>query len=172
MKELKRNNLMKNTAIEKILRYLMIIFITGYIINKLLFFGLIYLYFGGGVTPASKMEEYKFNTTVINLKKELQTICDRSIYLSYQNSVYGKNSTNQNSVRIFKDGEKLTYFLELDKESYDKDMPVNLSLYFINGKGEDDFGWFSNEKRSKVKLFQDSIINPLSKKFERIEVED
>lgn len=50
-------------------------------------------------------------------------------------------------------------------------MPVKLNLYFINGKGNDDFGWFSNKKNMQIKLFEENVIKPLSIKFERIEVE-
>jgi len=159
------------SVIRKILKYLMIIFIVGYIFNKLLFYGLIYIYFHRpGPSGPDEMKEYEFNTTVENLKNELQTISDKSIYISHQDSVHGRSKIN--TVRIFKDGEKLTYYLELDEREYDKHVPVKLSLYLINGKSEDDFGWFSKDKATKIKLFEDNIIDPLSKKFKRIEVKD
>lgn len=159
---------MNDSVIRKIVKYLMIIFIIGYIFNKLLFYGLIYIYFHRtGPSDPDEMKEYAFNTTVENLKNELQKVSNKSIYISYQDSVYGRSKIN--TVRIFKDGEKLTYYLEVDEREYDKLVPVKLTLYLINGKTEDDFGWFSKEKARKVKLFEDNIVDPLSKKFEKIE---
>lgn len=147
----------------------MVIVVSGYILNKILFFGLIYFYFHGSVSPPSKMKVYEFNTSIIKIKNELKTISHKSIYLSYKDSVFGDSKIN--TIRIFKNGEQLTYYLELDEERNGKDLPVKLNLYFINGKGNDDFSWFSIEKYKKVKLFEDNIIDPLSKQFERIEVE-
>lgn len=56
----------------KILKYLMIIFISGYILNKLLIFSLTYLYFQGSISPPSKMKIYEFNTCVMKFKNELK----------------------------------------------------------------------------------------------------
>jgi len=153
----------------KILKYLMIIFISGYIFNKLLFFGLTYLYFHGSVSPPSKMKVYEFNTSVMKFKNELKIISDKSIYLVYKDSIFEESKIN--TIRMFKNGEKLTYYLEVNEKRNDKDKLVELSLYFINGKGKNDFGWFSNEKNRQIKLFEENIIEPLSKKFEKIEVE-
>lgn len=148
----------------------MIIVISGYILNKILFFGLTYLYFHGSSNPPSKMKEYEFNTSVIKFKNELKTISEKSMFLTYQDSVLGASEIN--TLRIFKDGEELTYYLKVNEEQNDKDIPVRLNLYFINGKGEDDFSWFSFEKYKKVKLFEENIIEPLSKKFERVQQKD
>lgn len=149
----------------------MIVVISGYILNKLLIFGLTYFYFHGSVNPPSKMKAYEFNTSIIKFKNELKIISDKSIYLSYQDSVFGNSKIN--TIRIFENGEKLTYYLEVNEvnEENDKEPTVAINLYFINGKGKDDFGWFSNTKNIQIKLFEENIIEPLSKKFEKIEVE-
>lgn len=147
----------------------MIIFISGYIFNKLLFFGLTYLYFHGSSNPPSKMKGYEFNASIIKFKNELKAISDKSIYLVYKDSIFEESKIN--TIRMFKNGEKLTYYLEVNEKRNDKDKLVELSLYFINGKGKNDFGWFSNEKNRQIKLFEENIIEPLSKKFEKIEAE-
>lgn len=67
----------------KTLKYLMIIFISGYILNKLLIFGLTYLYFHGSVIPPSKMKAYEFNTSIMKFKNELKIISDKSMFLTY-----------------------------------------------------------------------------------------
>lgn len=147
----------------------MIIFISGYILNKLLIFGLTFFYFHGSVSPPSKMKVYEFNTSIVKFKNELKIISDKSIYISYQDSVFGDPKIN--TIRMFENGEKLTYYLEVNEVKNDKKVPVELNLYFINGKGKDDFGWFSNKKKIQIKLFEENIIEPLSKKFERIKIE-
>lgn len=157
----------------KIIKWLAILGFAALSMNALYWIGFAILFsYGAGNSMEEKIEMYEFNTTVENFKDELQMISNKSIYLSYQVSVYGDNSGNANTIRIFTDGQKLTYFLKLNERQDDKDIPVKLNLYFINGKGKDDFGWFSNEKYKKVKLFEETIIDPLSKKFERIEVKD
>lgn len=149
----------------------MIVVISGYILNKILFFGLTYLYFHSSSNPPSKMKVYEFNTSIIKFKNELKIISDKSIYLSYQDSVFGNSRIN--TIRIFENGEKLTYYLEVNEvnEVNDKETTVAINLYFINGKGKDDFEWFSNTKNIQIKLFEENIIEPLSKKIEKIEVE-
>ncbi len=106
----------------------MIIVISGYILNKILFFGLTYLYFHGSSNPASKMKGYEFNTSVIKFKNELKTISEKSMSLTYQDSVLGASEIN--TLRIFKDGEELTYYLKVNEERNDKDMPVRL-IYIL-----------------------------------------
>lgn len=40
------------------------------------------------------MKVYEFNTSVIKFKNELRTISDKSIYLTYQDSVLGASEIN------------------------------------------------------------------------------
>ncbi|MBF7093172.1 hypothetical protein IUY40_16695 [Flavobacterium sp. ALJ2] len=152
---------------KKILNYLIITLITVCVLYNLIMFGFTYFYFHGTPSSPSKIEKYEFNTTAINLKKEFKTICDKSKYLSYKDSVdYDNvNTGNVNTIQITKKGEKLTYFLRLNEVSDNKNKCVKLYLYYINGKGNDSFGWFSLEKYRKVKLFEETIITPLSKKI-------
>lgn len=68
-----------------------------------------------------------------------------------------------------KTSEMITYTTSFS-ESYNQNHS-RFNLIYINGKSDDDFWWFSIEKYKKVKLFEEAIIEPLSKKIERIELE-
>ena len=159
---------------KKILNYILIIIISLSLLYNLMMFSLTYFYFhrsGGG--GSNEIKEYEFKTTTFNLKKEFKVICDKSTYLSYNDSAYYSHSidVNANTIQITKEGEKLVYFLILNEKADDKNPHIEFSLYYINGKSNDDFGWFSIEKYNNVKLFEKEIIEPLAKKYERIEAE-
>ncbi|OXB04645.1 hypothetical protein [Flavobacterium pectinovorum] len=157
---------------KKILKYLLIILVSLCILYNLIIFGLTYLYFHRPDPSGSdEIKEYEFKTTTSNLKKEFKMICDKSSHLSYKDSVYyqNENTGNANTIQITKEGEKLVYFLTLNEKLDDKNLHATFFLYYINGKSEDDFGWFSFEKHKKVKLFEKEIIEPLSKKYKKLE---
>lgn len=159
---------------DKLIKYIVIVLFIAFLIYSIpiFVFGFLYSHGAGGRTER-KMESYEFKATTKNLKNGIKLICDKSKYLIYKDSVDYDivNTGNVNTIQIIKDEDKLTYFLRLNEESADKNVKVKFCLYYINGKGKDDFGWFLNKKKKQIKLFEDNIIDPLSKQFERIEVE-
>ncbi|WP_264536683.1 hypothetical protein [Flavobacterium sp. N1736] len=123
------------------------------------------LYFIGGYYVGSygsgKIRIYQFETKKENLEQALNSICNDSKNISCKDSINYIGRTYKKSL-IIKLNDKPVYILKLSGDSVYSD----LHLIYINGKKNDDFGWFSIEKYKKVKLFEKEIIEPLSKKYE------
>jgi len=122
---------------------------------------------GSGETGLIKAYEYKGEV------KDIKTIFDRTFD---KRIIHIHDSIVDGDYRGTFDKRLLIINSEKSNMQYIIELPHNqASFYFyliyINGKSNDDFGWLSIEKYNNVKLFEKEIIEPLAKKYERIEAE-
>lgn len=151
--------------IRKIISYILVILVLVSFIFylSLCFIGAYYV----GSYGSGKIKIYEFETKKENLEKELNRICNNSKNISCKDSVNYIGRTYKKSL-IIRLNSKPVYILKLSGDTDYSD----LHLIYINGKSNDDFGWFSIEKYNNIKLFEKEIIEPLSKKYERLEIEN
>ncbi|OXB04647.1 hypothetical protein [Flavobacterium pectinovorum] len=151
----------------KVIKWLAILSFTSISIVVLYWVGFALLFSYGAGGP-KRIEAYDFKTTEKNLRKELTTICSNSNYLSYKDTIDDNGFTKTLvTIQITEESNKTVYDLRLWNMGSDE--ITSFYLYYINSRSSDYFGWFSFEKYKKVKLFEKEIIEPLSKKFERVE---
>jgi hypothetical protein len=145
----------------KIKKYISYILVT-LVLGSFIFY--LSLYFIGGYYVGSygsgKIEIYEFATKKENLEKELNRICSVSKNISCKDSINYIGRTYKKSL-VIKLNSQPIYILKLSGEANYSD----LHLIYIDGKSNEDFGWFSIGKYKKVKLFEKEIIEPLSKKY-------
>lgn len=155
----------------RIIKYIGIVIIVSSVIyiTPILFFG--FLYSHGAGSPG-KIKSYEFKTIPKDLRKELKKICDESKQLSYMDTLEDKSTNGYEEIltkiRLVENSKVIVYESKLNGFSDEKN-GVFFMLIYINNMSNDDFGWFSWERHRRVKLFEEKIIEPLSKKFERIE---
>ncbi len=160
----------------KIIKYIVFTIIVGWLLFLL---GIMIL--GGyyvGDHGIGKIEEYFFKSSNIDLKNEIKRTSVKSKLIikdsiitpweGYNNILSTIKIKNKNT------SETITYVIayygNFDESFYNTNKTdCGFFLIYINGKTNDDFGWFSWEKYKKVKLFEETIIEPLSDKYERIE---
>lgn len=144
--------------IKKYISYILVILALGSFIFYLS------LYFIGGYYVGNygsgKIKIYEFETKKENLEKELNRFCSVSKNISCKDSINYIGRTYKKSL-VIKLNYQPIYILKLSGEANYSD----LHLIYINGKSNDDFGWFSIEKYKKVKLFEKEIMEPLAKKY-------
>lgn len=146
----------------KIIKYILLMFV----FMSIIFYTSIYIlgsYYIGSY-GSGNIKIYEFDTKKDNLEKELNRICNVSKNISCTDSINYIGRTYKKQL-VIKLKSKPIYIIKLSGEANYSD----LHLIYINGKSSDDFGWFSIEKYKKVKLFEDIIIKPLSKKYKRVE---
>ena len=158
----------------KIVKYVLITISTGYLL-----FSLSIMIIGGyyvGSNESWLIKRYKFDTNNITLHNSLKGInsLDNNIIIKdilIKSDSKDKNDLYDTLTRIQiknKKTSEMTNYTTCYSESYSQNL-CRFNLIYINGKTNDDFGWFSWEKYKAVKLFEESIIDPLSKKHEKIE---
>lgn len=153
----------------KIIKWLAILGCTALSMVVLYWVGFAILFSYGAGGP-KRIEAYEFKTTKKNLRQELKMICSNSNYLSYKDTIDDNGFTKTLvTIQITEESNKTVYDLRLWNMGSEEINNTSFYLYYINSKSSDYFGWFSIEKYKKVKLFEETIIDPLSKKFERIE---
>lgn len=162
----------------RIIRYIGIVVTISFVIyiTPILFFGFLYSHGAGG---PGKIERYEFKTANENVDKSLKTINCKAYIISIKDIALGdsldsKNKIYDNLLMRIQIKNKKTSEIITDTTSFSESYNQNHSrfnLIYINGKSDDDFWWFSIEKYKKVKLFEEAIIEPLSKKIERIELD-
>lgn len=136
------------------------------VLGCFIFYGSLYI-IGGyyiGSYGTGKINIYEFETKKENLQYELNNMCNNLKNISCKDSINYIGRTDKKSL-VIKIDEKSTYILKLSGN----DNYSSFHLIYINGNTDDDFGLFSLEKYKKIKLFEETIIEPLSKKFKRIE---
>lgn len=151
----------------KIIKWLAILGCTALSMVVLYWIGFAILFSYGAGGP-KRIEAYEFKTTKKNLQQELKMICSNSNYLSYKDTIDDNGFTKTLvTIQITEENNKTVYDLRLWNMGSDE--ITSFYLYYINSRSSDYFGWFSFEKHKKVKLFESEVIDPLSKKFERVE---
>ncbi len=168
---------------KKILKYLIIGFFIVIMLYELFMFFFVSLYFqSSGET--GKIENYKFELSDMALWRYYYKIDKESKMISIHDSIKFTQWGSYDGMHYYKDNltiikikdgktfKETVYILSYPGEiniSDKKKLNGGFFLIYINGKTNDDFGWFSWEKHKKVKLFEETIIEPLSDKYERIE---
>ncbi|WP_282143465.1 hypothetical protein [Cellulophaga baltica] len=152
----------------KIIKWLSILAFTAIMIVAIYWIGLIFIFsYGAGSGGTGLIKSYEFNLKTKNIKMEFDKTFDK-------NKIHLRDSVVDNSYRGFFNESLIIINLKKYNMEYIVESPIGSeSLYFyliyINGKKNDDFGWFSLEKYKAIKLFEQEIIDPLSKKYKRIE---
>ncbi|MFB9057206.1 hypothetical protein ACFFU9_10680 [Mariniflexile ostreae] len=152
----------------KIIKWLSILVFTAIIIVAFHWIGLIFIFsHGAGSGGTGLIKSYKFNLKTKNIKTEFDKTFDK-------NKIHFRDSVVDNSYRGFFNESLIIINLKKHNMEYIVESPIGSdSLYFyliyINGKIDDDFGWFFYDKYKAIKLFEKEIIEPLSEKYKRIE---
>lgn len=152
----------------KIIKWLAILSFTAISIVVLYWVGFALLFsYGAGAGGAGRITAYKFKGEVNDIKAVFDKTFDKRTIHIRDSIVDGdyRGAFDTRLLIIDSDKSNMQYIIKLP--------PSEGSFYFyliyINGKINDDFGWFSIEKYRGINLFESEIIDPLSKKFERIE---
>ncbi|CAA9196006.1 hypothetical protein [Flavobacterium collinsii] len=128
--------------------------------------GFAFLYsYGAGSGGTGKIKNYKFEAHAKISINEFRKIFEGQNIIIYD-TIVKSSAFERENVIIYLEKEKTRYIISFPSEDGDFS---SFMLIKINGQINDDFGWFSLDKYRKVKLFEDDIIEPLSKKYERIE---
>lgn len=125
-------------------------------------FAILYSYGAGG---QGRIKNYQFGISTSIIKNEIFSICNKKSNIGCKDSISDLGGGYKQKLIIIKI-EKDSFII---KDAEGGDLYTSYNLISINGKIDADFGWFSIEKYKKVKLFEKEIIEPLSKKFERVE---
>ena len=121
-------------------------------------FAILYSY---GAGSQGRIKNYQFGISTSIIKNEIFSICNKKSSISCKDSISDLGGGYKQKLIIIKI-EKDSFII---KDGEGGDLYTSYNLISINGKSEDDFGWFSFEKHKKVKLFEKEIIEPLSKKY-------
>ncbi|CAI2768809.1 hypothetical protein [Flavobacterium collinsii] len=128
--------------------------------------GFAFLYsYGAGSGGTGKIKNYKFKAHAKISINEFRKNFEGQNIIIYD-TIVKSSAFDRENVIIYLEKEKMRYIISFPSEDGDFS---SFMLIKINGQINDDFGWFSLDKYRKVKLFEDDIIEPLSKKYERIE---
>lgn len=152
----------------KIIKLVVILSFTAFIIVVLYWSGFAMLFsYGAGSGGTGSFERYEFKGNVVNVKEVFEKTFDKENII-IRDSIIDENQNKTSDEHL------VIINLKENNTEYIIDFPNNNNdfyfyLIYINGKINDDFGWFSIEKYEKIKLFEKSIINPLSKKYKRVE---
>lgn len=154
---------------KKTFKYILLMLFIGYILFNLIIYSFAFLY-SNGAGGIGKIREYEFRITADDFQKELKLICYKSKNFSYKDTVVDDGyKRTMITIQIVKNYEKIIYFLELQDSSDQEKRRAVLYLINLDGRKNDDFGWLSMEKYKKIKLFEESIVKPLSEKYKRVE---
>lgn len=150
----------------KVIKWLMVLSFTTIIIVVLYWVGFAILFSygaGSGGTGVIKYYEFKSNEK-ISINKFRNNFDKQNIAI--YDTIDKSGAFNRQSVIIYLRKDQVKYMIVFPATEGDFS---SFMLTRINGKTNDDFGWFSIEKYKKIRLFEESVIEPLSKKFERVE---
>lgn len=144
----------------KIIKWLAILGSTALsmIVLYWLSFAILYSYGAGG---QGRIKNYQFGISTNIIKNEIFSICNKKSSISCKDSISDLGGGYKQKIIIIKI-EKDSFII---KDAEGGDLYTSYNLISINGKSDDDFGWFSIEKYKKVKLFEKEIMEPLAKKY-------
>ena len=152
----------------KIIKWLSILAFTAIMIVAIYWIGLIFIFsYGAGSGGTGRIKSYEFNSKIDNIKTEFEKTFDKNV-IHLRDSVVDNSSRgtiNENLIIINLKKNNMEYIIKthISRDNF------YFYLIYINGNINDDFGWFSLEKYKAIKLFEQEIIDPLSKKYKRIE---
>ena len=121
-------------------------------------FAILYFYGAGG---QGRIKNYQFGISTSIIKNEIFSICNKKSSISCKDSISDLGGGYKQKLIVIKI-EKDSFII---KDAEGGDLYTSYNLISINGKIDDDFGWFSFEKHKNIKLFEKEIIEPLSKKY-------
>lgn len=121
-------------------------------------FAILYSYGAGG---QGRIKNYQFGISTSIIKNEIFSICNKKSSISCKDSISDLGGGYKQKLIIIKI-ERNSFII---KDAEGGDLYTSYNLISINGKIDDDFGWFSLEKQRQVKLFEKEIIEPLAKKY-------
>ena len=152
----------------KIIKWLVILSFTTLSIVVLYWIGFAILFsYGAGSEGTGSFKRYEFKGNVADVKEVFEKTFDKENIIIRDSIIYGNHEKTI-------DEHLIIINLKENNTEYIIDFPNNNNdfyfyLIYINGKINDDFGWFSIEKYKKIKLFEKAIIEPMSEKFVRVE---
>ncbi|MBF7092635.1 hypothetical protein IUY40_13950 [Flavobacterium sp. ALJ2] len=152
----------------KIIKWIAILSFTVLSIVILYWVGFAILFsYGAGSGGTGSFERYEFKGNGANAKKVFEKTFEK------EDIIIRDSVIDENHDRTI-DEHLIIINLKENNTEYIIDFPNNNNdfyfyLIYIDGKINDDFGWFSFEKHKKLKAFEEVIIKPLSKKFKRVE---
>ncbi|WP_264536684.1 hypothetical protein [Flavobacterium sp. N1736] len=154
----------------KIIKWLAILSFTAISIVVLYWVGFAILFsYGAGSGGTGLIKVYEFKGEVNDMKAIFDQTLDKKTIHIRDSIVDGdyRGTFDKRLLIINSDKSNMQYIIELPHN----EGSFYFYLIYINGKINDDFGWFSIEKYNNIKLFEKEIIEPLSQKFKRIEAE-
>ena len=164
--DLNKEKKMKD-KIFKILAIGVLIFLTIQIIY-FFWFALIFSYGSGSGTEVA-IESYYFKIDSVSFRKEWKSLSVKAVKI--KDSIWKRDDSFDQYIlfiNIKKSNNFKMYYYYTRNENNESITVIHLVR--INSKTNDDFGWLSWEKYKEVKLFEKSIIDPLSNKYERTEL--
>lgn len=152
----------------KIIKWLVILSFTALsiIIVYWVSFAILFSY-GAASGGTGSFERYEFKGNAGDVKEVFEKTFDKENII-IRDSIIDKNhdkTIDEHLIIINLKENNTEYIIDFPNNNND----FYFYLIYINGKTNDDFEWFSFEKYKKIKLFEENVIEPLSKKFERIE---
>lgn len=132
-----------------------------------LYWGVFAILFSYGSGGSGKIKNYQFEMSSSTFKNEIISLSHKISDLSCKDSINDMGGGYKQKMLIII--IKKDIFIIKDAEG--GDFYTSFNLISINGMTDKDFGWLSIEKHQKVKLFEKVIIEPISKKYKRVEVE-
>jgi hypothetical protein len=157
---------------KNIFKILAICVLIYFIIQLIYFFGFALMFsYGAGSGSEGAIESYDFKIDSISFSKEWKHIARENKEIEIKEDSISKGEYISHTSVLFINIKKTNHFkMCYYHTSNEKKEPITVTyLVRINNKTNDDFGWFSIEKYKGKKLFEETIVAPLSKKYERLE---
>ena len=107
-------------------------------------FAILYSYGAGG---QGRIKNYQFGISTSIIKNEIFSICHKKSSISCKDSISDLGGGYKQKLIVIKI-EKDSFII---KDAEGGDLYTSYNLISINGKIDDDFGWFSFEKHKNIK---------------------
>jgi hypothetical protein len=155
---------------DKIFKILAIGVLMFFTIQLIYFFWFAFIFsYGSGSGTEVAIESYYFKIDSVSFRKEWKSLSVKSVKI--KDSIWKREDSFDQYIlfiNIKKSNHFKMYYYHTRNENNE---PITVThLVRVNNKTNDDFGWISWEKYKEVKLFKKSIINPISNKYKRIEL--